>query len=60
VLQSLLAEAYWKADKPELARNTARRAISLDEINARAGHTDKRLPQQRIALIQQILVDNSN
>ncbi|MBS0266936.1 MAG: O-antigen ligase family protein, partial [Planctomycetes bacterium] len=60
MLQSLLAEACWKAGLADSARSAAQQAIQLDEINARAGHTDKRLPESRQAVLQQILGSDSN
>jgi cytochrome c-type biogenesis protein CcmH/NrfG len=58
--QSLLAEALQKAGKTRAARDAARRAGELDQINERAGHADKRLPDARRRLVEEILKSDSN
>jgi hypothetical protein len=59
VLQSQLAEALWKAGKTPAARDAARSARDLNQINERAGHTDKRLPESRRRLMDEILTDSN-
>lgn len=60
VTQSQLAEALWKAGKVDPARDAARRARHLDQINEQAGHTDKRLSDARRRIIATILGQDSN
>jgi hypothetical protein len=60
VTQSQLAEALSKAGKIAAAREAARRARQLDQINEQAGHADKRLSDARRRLVDTILGQDSN
>jgi tetratricopeptide (TPR) repeat protein len=53
--QSELAEALWKADRPEEARLAAQQANYLDSINKQSGHVDKQLQPDRRDLLSKIL-----
>ena len=52
-----LAEALWKSGSRRAAHTAAQRARDLDDINERAGHTDKRLPAPKRDLLLQIVDD---
>ena len=54
-LQSLAAEAWWKAWGDRKAIPAAQKALELHEINHAAGHIDKELPPERVALMRVIL-----
>ena len=55
-LQAELAEAWDAVGKKEEARKHAEIAVELDDVNHRAGHSDKYLPEnvlQRLERLQQ-------
>lgn len=56
-LLSLLAEALGRAGRGAEARRTAERALHLHEINQEAGHVDKMLPEERLALLRSLIAN---
>jgi tetratricopeptide (TPR) repeat protein len=56
-LQAELAESLWRSGSRHAAHFAAQRAGELDDINEKAGHSDKRLPAVKQDLMRRIMVE---